>query len=437
MIYELVPIFPRCFPLPLFLSLQHLIPHGRIAVRVILAQLAFEVGQNPEPSLQAETLSDSSSDATDPEGEQVVGRPRQPRWDNMIQLAFIAANIVSDDVSTVTLGLFPEGEGVGRDRGLPGDEPVSAGDREAIRASAASASIPLLLCSNPAGHASLALAARVLGMFGVLSGGASLALAELCAARSVVSGQGPLMFPLLRLSVFLLVRLHPFTKPAQENLERLASLVQCLLSDGWCLKEEIHAKDNDNMCIVVLAHVHAALLRLKELATTVGGTSYRLISEARKSVAGENFASSSVHPLAVDATAACEYGRTLVGLLRYTTLRRRNLLTTTLGERLVGALQKATTFEPQDAFGKPDSVDAADVLEQHADQARRCWDHLLQSLKWMEGSFLFWSAEEIAMRANNGVAAMLEACMPSLKVLDTLDPSGNVVVVVCMGSSTR
>lgn len=401
-----------------FLSLQHLIPHGRIAVRVLLAQLAFEVGKNPEPFLQSESLSDSSSDATDPEGEREVGRPRQPRWDNMIQLAFIAANIVSDDVSTVTLGLFPEGESVGRGRGLPGDGPDFAGDREAIRASAASASIPLLLCSNPAGHASLALSARVLGMFGVLSGGASLALIELCAARSVVSGQGPLMFPLLRLSVFLLVRLHPFTKPARENLKRLASLVQCLLSDGWCLKEEIHPEDSDSMCIVVLAHVHAALLRLKALATTVGGTSHGLISEARKAVAGDKFASSSVHPLAVDATAACEYGRTLVGLLRYITLRRQDLLTTTLGERLVNALQKATTFEPQDAFGVPDSVGGADVVEQHADQARRCWDHLLQSLEWMEGSFLFSSAET-AMRPNNGVAPLLEACMPSLKVLTT------------------
>lgn len=400
-----------------------MIPHGRIAVRVLLAQLAFEVGHDPEPFFQAELLSDSSSDATDPGGEQVVGRPRQPRWDNMIHLAFIAANIVSDDVSTVTLGLFPEGEGVGR--GLPGDAPDPAGDREAIRASAASASIPLLLCSNPAGHASLALSARVLGMFGVLSGGASLALVELCAARSI-AGQGPLMFPLLRLSLFLLVRLHPITKPGQENLERFASLVKCLLGDGWCLTEEIHAEISDIMCIVVLVHVHAALLRLKALATTVGGTSYRLISEAREAVAGENFARSSVRPLAVDGTAACEYGRTLVGLLRYITLRRRDLLSTTLGERLVGALQKATTFEPQDAFGGPESVDATDV-EQHADEDRRCWDNLLQSLAWMEGSFLFSSAEDTAMRANNGVAALLEACMPSLKVLDHLDPSGNVM----------
>lgn len=409
--------YPSLLRTPLFVSLQHLIPHGRIAVRVLLAQLAFEVGQNPEPFLKSEPLSDSSSNATDPEGEQVVGKPRQPRWGNMIHLAFIAANIVSDDVSTVTLGLFPEAEVAGRSRSLPGDGSDSGGDGDAIRASAASATVPLLLCSNPAGHASLALSARVLGMFGVLlSDGASSALVELCAARSVVSGQGPLMFPLLRLSVFLLVRLHPFTKPARENLERLASLVQCLLSDGWCLKEETHGEDSDNMCIVVLAHVHAALLRLKVLATTVGGASFGLISEARKAVAGESFASSSVLPLAADATAACEYGRALIGLLRYITLSRQDLLSITLGERLMSALQRATTFEPQEAFGLPESVRAAHVLGQHADQARRCWDHLLQSLKWMEGSFLFSSAEETAIRANNGVAAMLEACMPSLKV---------------------
>lgn len=390
-------------------SLQHLIPHGRIAVRVLLAQLAFEVGQNPEPFLHAESSSDSSSDAADPGGQVEV--PQQPRWNNMVHLAFIAANIVSDDVSTVTLGIFPEGKRVRRGEGLTGDDPSFVGDHEAIRASAASASIPFLLCSNPAGHASLALSARVLGMFGVLSGGSSLALLELCRARSVVSGQGPLMFPLLRLSVFLLVRLHPFTKPAQENLERLASLVQCLLSDSWHSKENNYSGDSDNMCIVVLAHIHAALLRLKALATTVGG-----ISEARKAAGGENFTSSFVPPLAVDATAACEYGRTLLGLLRYVTFCRPDLLNSTLGERLMSSLREATAFDPQDAFGIPDSVNAVDVLEQHSDQVRRCWDNLLQSLKWMEDSFLFSSEEDAAMRTSDGVAALLEACMPSLKV---------------------
>ena len=390
-----------------------------------MAQLAFEVGKNPEPYLQAESSSDSSSDGADPEAEGVdMGRPRQPRWNNMIHLAFVAANIVSDDVSTVTLGLFPEGESVARS--FAEDEPSFGGDREAIRASAASSNIPFLLCSNPAGHTSLALSARVLGMFGVLSGGASLALIELCAARSVVSGQGPLMFPLLRLSIFLLARLHPFTKPAQENLERLASLLQCLLSESWRLKEERCSRETDDMCIVCLAHVHAALLRLRALATTVGGTSHRLVSAAREAVAGETFTSSVACPIAADATAACEYGRTLIGLLRYIARCRPILLRSRLGERLVGALQKATTFQPQDAFGRLDSMHTAEFTEQHTDQARRCWDHLLQSLEWMEGSFLFSRAEDTAMLAGDGVAALLEACMPSLKVFDTLDRSGQV-----------
>ncbi|CAM9496985.1 unnamed protein product, partial [Ectocarpus fasciculatus] len=404
-------------------SLQHLIPHGRKAVRVLLAQLAFEVGQNPDfslPLLRAESFSDSSSDAGDPEGEQVE-TPQQPRWNNMVHLAFIAANVVSDDVSTVTLGLFPRGEDAGRGGEQSGDEPSFVGDGEAIRASKASASIPFLLYSSPAGHASLALSARVLGMFGVLSGGASLALLELCTARSVVSGQGPLMFPLLRLSAFLLVHLHPFTRPAHENLQRLASLVQCLLSDGWHSKEGSLSRESDNMCIVVLAHVHAALLRLKTQATTVGGTSYRCVSEARKAVADENFTSSGVSPSAVDASAAYEYGTGLLSLLRYFAIYRRDLLSKRLGEQLWSAIVEATTFEPQDAFGEPESVNADDVLELYSDQARRCWDHLLQSLRWMETTFLFSSTEDSATRASDGVAALLEACMPSLKAAEELE----------------
>lgn len=330
----------------------------------------------------------------------------------MVHLAFIAANTVSDDVSTVTLGLFPEGKRVRRGEDLSGDDPSFADDREAIRASTASTSIPFVLCSNPAGHASLALSARVLGMFGALSGGSSLALLELCRARSVVEGQGPLVFPLLRLSVFLLVRLHPFTKPAQENLEKLDSLVQCLLSDSRHSIEESYSGDSDNMCIVVLAHVHAALLRLKVLATTEGGISHTLISNT-----------------AVDATAACEYGRTLLGLLRYITCCRPDLLRSRLGDRLMSSLREATAFEPQDAFGTPDSVKAADPLEQQSDHVRWCWDNLLHSLKWMERSFLFSSEED----TSDGVAALLEACMPSLKVRETcvignLDTGGSAKI---------
>ncbi|CAM9130173.1 unnamed protein product, partial [Hapterophycus canaliculatus] len=400
-------------------SLQHLIPHGRIAVRVLLAQLAFEVGQNPEfsaPILGAESSSDSSSDAGVSECVRME-IPQQPRWNNMVHLAFIAANVVSDDVSTVTLGLFPGGEDVGKGANKPGEESILSGDVEAIQASAASRSIPFLLCSSPAGHSSLALSARILGMFGVMSARSSVALVELCTARSGISGQGPLMFPLLRLSVFLLVRLHPFTRPAQENLQRLASLVQCLLSDDWRLKEKDHCRDSDDMCIVVLAHVHAALVRLKTQATRVGGISHKLIYEARQAVASKTF----VPPPALDATAAYEYGRALLGLLRFLSLCRRNLLSKRLGVRLYSAIQKATALDPQDAFGTPETVNAAHALEQHFDQARRCWDHLLASLAWMEGSFIFPCAEDPTTHACDGVADLLEACMPSLKAAEELE----------------
>lgn len=344
----------------------------------------------------------------------------QPLWNNMVQFAFIAANVVSDDVSTVTAGLFPEGDRVTREEDLSRKEASFGVDREAARASAASATVPFLLCSSPAEHGSVALSARVLGMFEVLSGGPPSDLLELCAARSMVSGQGPLLFALLRISLFLLVRLDPFSKPALENVPRLALLVQCLLSDDWQSIASSHSAESEDMCIVILVHIHAALRRLKSRATIVGGTPYRLISEARAAIAGEAVTDPSVLPPAMGTSDAYEMGRTLLSLLRYLTRRRQTALTGKLGEPLTSALQQAITFEPKNEVTRNDNTwSASPSAEREYVEARRCWDRLLQSLEWMEESSLFVSARDDTAGVSDGPPALLEACMPSLKVGDT------------------
>lgn len=404
-------------------SLQHLIPHGRAAARVLLAQLAYEVGRTSsahilplekQPFLGGQSRpSEFSSTGADKESEPIEVR-QQPRWNNMVHLAFIAANAVSDDVSTITAGLFPEGDEMGRG-GVSGGETSFGSDGEAICASAASTSIPFLLCSNPAEHGSVALAARVLGMFKVISGGSSLALLELCTARGIASSQGPLLFPLLRLSLFLLVRLHPLSRPALENIRRLAALVQCLLSDNWHVQVGSDSAASDDMCLVILGHVHAALIRLKAKAMAVAGASHGIVSEVGVDLPEDDVTNAPALPPGsfMDATSASEVGRTLRDLLQHLALLRLDLLSVRLGEQLTRNVQDASTFEPQD-LGV--SGESGGGLGQGTIEAGQGWDRLLQSLRWMERSSLFTPAMDTTMHPSHGVHALLEACMPSLKV---------------------
>lgn len=404
-------------------SLQHLIPHGRAAARVLLAQLAYEVGQTssaPTLSLEKEQSfppgqsrpSDFSTAGADKESEHIEVC-QQPRWNNMVHLAFIAANVVSDDVSTITAGLFPKGENLGRS-GHPSDgEKGFCSDGEAICASAASTSIPFLLCSNSAEHGSVALAARVLGMFKVISGGPSPALLELCTARSITPSQGPLLFPLLRLSLFLLVRLHPLSKPALDNIRRLTALVQCLLSDNWYVQAGSDSAASDDMCLVILGHVHAALIRLKAKATTVVDTSYGIVSEARVDLPEDDTTDAPALPPGSFMDTAYEIGKTLRDLLRHLVLLRLDLLSVRLGSQLTKNLQDAATFEQQDLGVSSESKSA---LGQATNRAGQGWDRLLQSLRWTERSSLFVSTMDTTMHPSHGVHALLEACMPSLKV---------------------
>lgn len=340
----------------------------------------------------------------------------QPLWDNMVNLAFIAANIVSDEVSTVSGGLFPGGADFVREGGLSRAERSLGSEDAAIRACAASTSVPVLLCSSPADHGSIALTARVLGMFEVLSRRPSSALHELCAARSALPGQGVLVFPLLRLSLFLLVRLHPFSRCARENVSRLAALTECLLSDEWATTTGSDADGGDDVCIVILAHVHAALLRLKAQAMTVGGISHANISEARTAVADTGGQDYFVLPQAMSADTGYEVSLTLLGVLRCLVRRRVELINNRLGDRLTTALLDAIYALPRDTVIDGESRIAPQPAVEESGDSRLCWDRLLQSLRWMEKSDLFTSAKNIAVSENHGGAALLDACMPSLKV---------------------
>lgn len=390
-----------------------------MAVRVLLAQLAFEVTQrspHPFPSSNLVITGSSGSvvDGTDQadQADQVgVHEQQQRRWNNIVQLTFVAANLVSNDVSTITVGLFheradipsPYGRTVSR---LPlndeSDDTNLPLDDEAIRASAAATSVPYLLCSNSPVHGSVSLAARVLEIFGVTANESPTALLRLYMASSTILDQGPLMFPLLRLSFFLLGNLHLFTEPALANLRRLDSHVAYLLSDAWQEHSGDRTAGSDDMCIVVLAHVHAALLRLKAQATALGNFSSERISEARSS-----WATGGSLECAGSIAIALKVGEVLLGLLRRLIGRRLHLLTKTLGESLAGALQNAVCRS------------ATCHEDEHMRKSRQPWERLLKSLAWMEGSDLLFVSVANAPRPAQGVTALLDACMASLKVSDS------------------
>lgn len=391
-------------------SLQALIPHGRVAARVLLAQLAFKLGQRSSPS---ETLKRRSDTTMEPSNEQAdVGL--QAFWNNMVHLAFVAANLVSDDVSTVTAGLFQDGEDLVRREGEDtlGHEGIRESESQARRASAAAATVPVLLCSSPAEHGSLALSARVLSMFEVLSWGPPAAVLKLCASWSRIPDQGPLLFPLLRMSLFLLVRLHPCSAIAQENLSRLDALVHCLVSKEW---KENAGKDfarSGDMCMVVLAHVHAALSRLKAQAAALVDVHHAAVSGAVDSSVEETAPGFSVLPSTVRTDNACFFSRNLLLLLQCVTQKQPGLLRKSLGGRLTGALVDAVAAGLKSCTWS-ESASQSDNADEHG----RHQGNLVRCVAWMARSALFSSTTDTAAVGTHGMSALLEACMPSLKVI--------------------
>lgn len=412
-------------------SLQPLILHGRMAARVLLAQLAFEVTQRsprpfpcPFPSynhvITGSGLNGSCVDGIDgiDQADQARGvheqqqQQQQRRWNNIVQLGFVAANLVSDDVSTITVGLFHDRADIMSSYGrtvssLPlndeSDDTNLTIDYEAMHTSAASTSVPYLLCSNSPVHGSVALATRVLEIFGVTVKESPTDLLRLYMASSTIPDQGPLMFPLLRLSFFLLGNLHLFTEPALVNLHRLDSHVAYLLSDAWQEYSGDRTTGSDDMCIVVLAHVHAALLRLKAQATALGiSVSSERISEARSSCA-----TGASLECAGSITIALKVGEVLLGLLQRLIGRRLHLLTRTLGESLSSDLQNAVRRS------------ATCHEDEHMRKSQQPWERLVKSLSWMEGSDALFVSVANTPRPAQGVTALLDACMASLKVSDS------------------
>ena len=377
-----------------------------------MAQLAFEVGQQPSHPYPPNISGDGAA-ANDPNGEEIYEQQRR-RWDNIIHLAFIAANLVSDDVSTITAGLFHENvENLpprGSNEGDDDDDTSLPQDDEAMGASAASTCIPYLLYSNPPEHGSVALAARVLKLFDVTANESPAAHLRLCASSSTVAGQGPLMFPLLRLSLFLLENLHLFSKPALANLCRLDSLVAFLLSDAWQEHSGDQAASSDDMCIVILAHVHAALVRLKGKAIALGDVSHFFEERDAREIGSTLLKVGNV-------TIAREVGQALRGLLRRIVGRRPDLLIRRVGERITNALQDAV-YEHRSFTRSGDSC---------MDDSQRGLGSLLESLTWMEGNeSLFVPVEKDATRSTQGVPALLDACMTSLKVSEATIDVGRV-----------
>ena len=148
---------------------------------------------------------------------------------------------------------------------------------------------------------------------------------------------------------------------------------------------------------------------------TVVGTSYGIVSEARVHLPEDGVTDASALPSGsfMDATSAYEIGKTLRDLIQHIVLLRLDLLNARLGDQLTRNLQDATTSEPQ---GVGVSGENENGLGQDTNDAGHGWDRLLQSLRWMERSSLFTPAMDTAMHPSHGVHALLEACMPSLKV---------------------
>lgn len=404
------------FPLPsVCFSLQPLIPHGRVAARVLLAQLAFKLGQRTSPS---EILQRRSEAALEADDEQ-AGLGMQAGWSNMVHLAFVAANLVSDDVSTVTAGLFLEGDELVRSENTRRYKGSSENESKMTCSSAAAATIPVLLCSSPAEHGSLALSARVLSMFKVLSRDSPAAVLTLGLSRSQIPDQGPLLFPLLRMSLFLLVRLHPCSGTAQENLLRLNALIHCLLSKEWKNTTSEEFARSEDMCIVVLAHVHAALSRLKGQAVALADVHDRAILDSPDSETEEAAPGFSVNQPTMRTRNALNFCRGLVGLLQNVTQKRHGLLRSRLGRRLAGALVDSVAMGLKccSKCASASSSDGKDDRGPDHGNLAQC----LECLAWMDECSLFPSMNATAVSGMHRTSAVLEACMPSLKVTAGLE----------------
>lgn len=413
-------------------SLQSLVPTGRLVAQVLLGYVAFRLGQHTSAvetegehsTLASPARSSIEAPATSTataRGKSDVGTVVQPLWNNMVQLAFVAANLVSANVSMTMCGLLQGGLVVPGDQSVARDDWIHASALDARRASAAAATFPIFHGSSLDVHASVALAARVLGMFPPLSRGPCVDLYALCTCRSVIPDQGALMWPLLRFSLFLLVRLHPCTKSGQENVWRFESLVKTLLDPAFQAYLDQPLADGDDMCMVIVVHVHAALLRFK--AQVSGMLSFpppEMPGDGSGDGSGNGSvgqgvtSSKSTKPLAeVSEASAYHVGNSLFGLLLCFTRRRRDLLRARLGEDITNLLVEGVEAEAESRSPRSpqESGDASRQAGMPVEEPS--WDSIARSLDWMEKIplFKYTSGEGI------GVSSLFKACVPSLKVL--------------------
>lgn len=423
---------PRCpsaaFPI---LSLQPSIPRGDVAARLLLAQLALRLGRQGIPGLSAAGAKGSMHKSTSKSGgfppsratpsmsnwSEPVDDMVQPLWNNVVQLAFVAANLVSDDISTITGGLFSEDDDLYRDEHLTRDEPIHDPGLEARRLSSAASGSPVLLCSSPDVDASVALSMRVLSLFCVSSEGSAIELDKICTSQSTIPSQGPLMWPLLRLSLFLLVRLHPCTQSARENASFFGALVRTLVSPewcDWCAERDCEPADSDDMCMVVLAHVHAALLRLHAQMSAMVDLEHRRLPLASDSgTAGM----ASVERLAeLSESSGQHFENTMFDCLERLTRRQTDLLNRRLGERVTSALGEEVTAEVRRRRLHEETELAWAQPDGEKGHIRVSWDDVARNLAWMGNSFVMMSSSKSSAMGSGERTSLPEACVRSLKV---------------------
>lgn len=349
-------------------------------------------------------------------GNEQMNDKVQTRWQNMVQLAFIAANLVSEDISTTNTSNSSGNTLIHKGDDLPGNQKSYRSGLEARYASAAASSIPIFLCSSPTGYGSLALSAQVLGMFPSVSQGPLDDVRKLCSSHGAVPDQGILMWPLLRLSIFLLARLHPCTQSAQINASRLEGLVKTLLTHGWETKSSQELFDNDDMCMVVLAHITKALIRLKGQVSAVVNHSPGTQQAFATHGSGVVRPKSPFPPADICAASAHDFEKALFTLLQCLTTRRRELLNEKLGETCTSTFIGDICAEVRRrSFAYQTESQCAEPVEQ-ADGNGSCWDTIARNLDWMDECSLFASADTSCASGSHGLPDLLESYMSSFKV---------------------
>ncbi|CAM9106363.1 unnamed protein product [Choristocarpus tenellus] len=402
-------------------SLHRMTPHGRGAVNILLAQLAvllqkrlalLEVGKE----------------------SRIVLQLTQPVWNNVVHLAFIAAHLVTEDVSTALFGLFSGSDDVNC-QFAPGRKELNENASEYMFCVD---DIPAPMCACTTEESQISLAGQVLRIFGALSSVNTELGFGILTTPSKLPDQGMLIFALLRLCLFLLVKLHPCSSAAKENVSHLKMLVFSLVSTGTLENgsnanavdsKSKHVQEKQNWCFVVLVHVQSLVCRLLVLVQKRAGTI--LVKDGVST--DDECSCEALHrqhlpPKVADVSENIEAKHAhAVGVILHDILcilaeHKLDLLSMRLGQRLTGALVDVTTAaKPTEANMEWGGLQSwkSPFLGRELGDDDTSWQSVLQSLQWVCESELFFSASLRSTGADvHNLPKFVDVCMSTLKAAD-------------------